>query len=163
MAGLLDWASRFEAMSRGSFMDGLKRQVAVDGLALTAKCFATTTDPYGVPWTGLAHPRKGGPVLDKTGAMKNGALAGPIFGGVRFYFAATYSRFHQYGTEGRERNKNADKQTDLEREAHRRTQTGKGHLPIRRVLPVTFLGLPPSWSAMIQKAFNQHIKLAATH
>jgi hypothetical protein len=136
VSGVLDWANRFDAMARSSFLDGTKRQVATDGLALTAKCFATTTDPYGVPWTGLKTPRPGGPVEDKTGAMKNGCLAGPVAEGVRFYFAAPYAGYQHFGTKTN---------------------------PARRLLPRGFLGLPASWSAMIQRAFNQQIRLAAAH
>jgi hypothetical protein len=125
--------SKLDAVASSNTLDGVKRRVAVEGLKLIANCFRTTTDPYGVSWPLLKRPRPGGPVEDKTGAMKGSALAGPIPDGVRFYFGADYARFQHWGTL-----KN----------------------PQRLLLPVAWLGIPPAWKTMISDAFRGQLREA---
>lgn len=118
---------KLEALTTHSFMDGVKREVATGGLKLTANCFRTSTDPYGVAWPLLKRPRPGGPVEVKSGAMRDGVIAGPSQDGVRFTFTAPYAPFQHYGTATN---------------------------PQRRLLPVGWLGLPASWSDMVSRAFS---------
>jgi phage gpG-like protein len=126
---------RLEALTRSSFIEGVKRRVAVQGLKLIGAEFASSTDPYGVSWPSLRYPRPGGPVLVKTGVMRDSILAYPTPDGVLFRVATPYAKFHQYGT---------------------------GRIPIRRMVPATFLGIPPAWSAMVAEAFNAEIRASAS-
>ncbi len=126
---------KLDAIATSGFQDAVKRRVAVDGLALTAESFRTSTDPYGVSWPGLLKPRPGGPVEDKTGAMKNSALAGPTTGGVRWYFAASYSGYQHHGTK---------------------------YVAQRRLLPIAGYGLPAKWKAMIDAAFSSQMRQAVS-
>ena len=70
-------------------------------------------------------------MLVKTGVMRDSILAYPTPDGVLFRVATPYAHFHQYGTKT---------------------------IAIRRMLPATFLGLPPGWSAMVAAAFNTEVK-----
>lgn len=122
---------RLDALASGSFADRVKRRVAVGGLQLTAQCFQRSTDPYGVAWPTLKRPRPGGPVEVKTGAMRDSALANPTPDGVRYSVNTPYAGFQHWGTATN---------------------------PQRRLLPVGFLGLPPSWVAMIRSSFDAELR-----
>lgn len=130
MTTIADLANRVDRIAH-SFVDAMRREVAVGGLQLVANSFRTSTDPYGVTWPALKRPRPGGPVEVKTGAMRGSTLAAPTSDGVRFTVAAPYSGYQHNGT---------------------------ATIPQRRLLPVGFLGLPVAWSQMVQAAFSRLVK-----
>lgn len=123
---------KLDRISATSFLDGFKRRVGIEGLRLIEQQFATSTDPYGNAWPKLKRPRPGGPVEDKTGAMKHSALALPTPTGARWRISASYAPYQHFGT---------------------RTN------PMRMLLPRGFLGLPRAWDAMVraeaQRAFKE--------
>lgn len=126
-----EFIGTLESLSSNATMDAVKRKVAVGGLELTAKCFASSTDPYGVAWPGLKRPRPGGPVEVKTGTMRDSTLANPTPSGVRFSINTDYAQFQHYGTVTN---------------------------PQRRLLPIQWLGLPQSWKDMITKAYTGELR-----
>lgn len=130
---IAEMASTLEALSTNATMTAIRREVAIGGVKLTAECFRTSTDPYGVRWPGLKTPRPGGPVEVKSGAMRDATYARPIPVGVRFTIEKPYAGYQHWGT---------------------RTN------PQRRLLPVAHLGLPEKWKAMVAKAYTTQLRAA---
>ena len=131
MTRLADYIERLERLSAGSFIDRVRRTVALDGLRLINKGYATSTDPYGNRWQPLKY-RKGKPLV-KTGAFRDTWLAYPTATGVRFVSGVGYGAYHQYGT---------------------------ATIPFRRVVPLTRYGLPKAWTDAINAAFTSAARQA---
>lgn len=126
-----EFINTLETLASESTMTAIKREVAVGGLELTAKCFATSTDPYGVAWPGLKTPRPGGPVEVKTGTMRDSSMANPTPTGVRFTINTDYAAYQHFGTKTN---------------------------PQRRLLPIKWLGLPQSWRDMVSRAYTKQMR-----
>ncbi len=128
---LHDFIAKLERLGTGSFIDGVRRQVATEGLRLINAGYRDSTDPYGVRWQPL-KARDGKPLV-LTGAFRNTWMAYPTATGVRFQSGVDYGAYHQYGTK---------------------------HIPFRRVIPLKTMGLPKTWVDAINKAYSTQVRKA---
>lgn len=128
---LHEFIEQLEKLEGESFINRVRRDVAMDGLRLIAAGYRTSTDPYGAAWTPLKH-RNGKPLV-LTGAFRDTWMAYPTPTGVRFVSGVDYGAYHQYGT---------------------RT------IPFRRVIPLQSQGLPKPWVDAVAKSYNKEVKAA---
>lgn len=126
---LSSFIEKLERLNTGSFIDGVRRQVAADGLKLINAGYRDSTDPYGNRWHALKSSFRKPLVL--TGAFRDTWVAYPTPTGVRFVSGVYYGAFHQYGTKT---------------------------IPVRMVVPKTYLGLPKPWNDAISKAYTKQVR-----
>ncbi len=132
---LHQFIEKLERLEGGSFIAGVRRKVAFDGLKLIGQGYKDSVDPYGSRWEPLKRPggkRVGGPLL-KTGAFRDTWMAYPTATGVRFQSGVDYGAYHQYGT---------------------------GTIPFRRVIPMQRYGLLKAWSDIVNAAYSKSVRQA---
>ncbi len=128
---LSSFIDKLERLNSGSFIGEVRREVATEGLKLINKGYRDSTDPYGNRWHALKSGFRKPLVL--TGAFRDTWMAYPTPVGVRFVNGVDYGTFHQYGTK---------------------------NIPVRMVIPKTYLGLPRTWTDVIAKAYSSQVRKA---
>jgi phage gpG-like protein len=129
---LKEYAERLSRLGEPGALDGMKREIAVEGLKLIEAGFRAESDPYGQKW---ATRKREYPwaILTKSGEFRRSFFGYPLTNGVRFVGTAPYGIYHQTGTQ---------------------------NMASRKTLPVSARGLGMRWTKMVDGVFARGIKKA---
>jgi phage gpG-like protein len=140
--------ARLAAAARGDAMRALRRELALRTAEEIDESFRARRAPDGRSWP---TTKRGGPPLERSGALRRGFDVTPTESGIRVTNSASYANVHQHGGRIRRRRK----RTRGRRKA-RLFSFGGGVIPPRPMVPAARWG--PAPTARLRVASSRIVK-----